>query len=100
MQAPQVNIHNLQSERDRALKGLNRCKACMKALKENWYDIIEIKEAIANDETVYAGGLWNDFSYQDQMDLVLASTKGGCFTTAEYKVIKEVWELTHEKAGI
>ena len=100
MQAPKVNIGNLQRELKQANKALYRVKACMGALKRNWLDIVEIKEAIDKDDLIYAGGLWNDLSYQDQMDLCLASTKGGCFTVAEYKIIKEAWTLTHEKAGI
>lgn len=48
-----------------------------------------IKERLAEDDHDAAAKEWAQISQDDQRALWLATTKGGCFTTAERKTIKE-----------
>jgi hypothetical protein len=48
-----------------------------------------IKERLAEDDLEPAAKEWAEISQDDQRALWLATTKGGCFTTAERKTIKE-----------
>lgn len=50
--------------------------------------VIAIKSAIENDDMYTAAECWNEIPTAAQIDLWLAPTKGGCFTTHERDVIK------------
>lgn len=52
--------------------------------RNNWEAVVQIKEAIANDDVMYANQLHEDFSNAEkELLLGTATTKGGIFTTAE-----------------
>lgn len=58
-------------------------------VRRHFYDIVEIKEALANDNYVDAAGIWYEMPEIDQTTLFcLAPTKGGIFTTEERTKIK------------
>ena len=58
-------------------------------VRNNFDEIVGIKEAIANENYDQVRPLWNDIDREDQKTLWVAPTKGGIFTTEERKVIKE-----------
>ena len=83
--------NNLQRELEQAQKALARCKACMRALLDNWDDVEAIKQAICDEDLIYAQGMWDDLELKDTEALMIAPTKGGCFTTKERAIIPEFW---------
>lgn len=78
----------LESEEEKAYK---RQQAHDAALGRNYIAVQIIKEKLAEDpQDLYTvAECWHEISQQDQIDLWLAPTKGGVFTTAERKVIHE-----------
>jgi len=81
---------HLQREIVQLKRDLNRSKACMAALWLNLDTVLEIKQALPEDE-VYAQQLWDELEYRDQDALMLAPKFGGCFTTLERMTISKFW---------
>ena len=53
-------------------------------VRDNWDTVVQIKEAIAENDVMYANQLHEDFSNEEkELLLGTATTKGGIFTTAE-----------------
>lgn len=64
-----------------------------------WFmHVLAIKEHLAKpDPDMYAvAECWAEIPQDDQLDLWLAPTKGGIFTTEERRAIKERLPKTHE----
>jgi len=59
------------------------------AIKNNFFSIYEIKNAILENDLSRAAEAWLELSREDQNTLWVAPTKGGIFTTDERKTIKE-----------
>lgn len=59
------------------------------ALGRHSESVAFIKDRIAVEDWAAMGLKWNLIPQNDQMDLWLATTKGGCFSTHERKCIKE-----------
>lgn len=59
--------------------------AHMNAARENFDEVVGIKEAIANEEWERAADLWGDVSDATRNDLWRATTKGGIWTIDERK---------------
>lgn len=80
--------YDLMSDEEKAHKRRQEHDA---ALGRHYISVQIIKEKLAeNDPDFYTvAELWNEIPQNDQMALWLAPTKGGVFTTAERKSIKE-----------
>jgi len=63
--------------------------ALQEAIKENFFSIYEIKQAIQEKDLYRAAEAWLELSREDQNTLWVAPTKGGIFTTAERDIIKK-----------
>ena len=59
------------------------------AIKDNFFSIYEIKNAILEKDLYRSAEAWLELSREDQNTLWVAPTKGGIFTTEERKIIKE-----------
>ena len=57
-------------------------------LRDNLWEVQEIKTAIFEDDLERAKAVWCDFTEQEQVSLWVAPTKGGIFTTKEREVMK------------
>ena len=58
--------------------------AHVETVRNNWDTVTEMKQAIANDDVMYANQLYEDFSNEEKILLLgTATTKGGIFTTGE-----------------
>jgi hypothetical protein len=66
-----------------------RMTSFTRAFAFNFSSVEAIKTYLSNDEIDLAKEAWNEIPHQDQMDLWLAVTKGGCFTTEERRLLKE-----------
>jgi len=94
MQAPKTqSMEALLRELAQTQKALARAKACAKAFRDEWASVAEIKRAIETDP-MYAQQLWEDLEFKTQQDLMLATTKGGVFTTRERELITSFWKVT------
>ena len=60
------------------------------AFAKHWRSVVAIKEWLQTDDPdMYSiAEAWNEIPQQDQLDLWLAPSKGGVFTTAERDAIK------------
>lgn len=54
------------------------------------FSIEAIKEAIADEAYSTANEAWSELSHNEQMALWRAPTQGGCFTTKEREIIKNI----------
>ena len=54
---------------------------------ETMEQVVLIKKAIAEGQIDDAKAYWSDFSQTEQMNLWIAPSKGGVFTTAERKAL-------------
>ena len=61
-----------------------------RAFALNYSSVEAIKTYLSHDQVDLAKEAWNEIPQQEQMDLWLATTKGGCFTTEERKLLKGV----------
>jgi len=61
----------------------------LNCIRENFEEIYQIKESLANEDVGTAVCTWSDFSREDQMTLWVAPSKGGIFTTWERDCIKK-----------
>lgn len=61
--------------------------ALNKLIRDKFDSITAIKDCIANEDYVTAGGYWQDLTKDDKKALWLAPTKGGIFTTDERNIM-------------
>lgn len=69
------------------------------ALARHSESVAYIKERIAAEDWPAVSAEWNAISQDDQMALWLAHTKGGVFTTAERKSLKEMLPVATKEAA-
>lgn len=79
--------YSFESEEEKAFKRQQKHDA---ALGRHYISVQLIKEQLAQDEPDMhsVAEMWSEIPQDDQMDLWLAPTKGGVFTTAERDAIK------------
>jgi hypothetical protein len=66
---------------------LNKLIAANKLVKEIWSSINEIKNALFDEDWIYAAQLWRELSDSEREGLNIAPTKGGIFTIEETKLM-------------
>ena len=71
----------------------NRWVKFTKALTENYESLMAIRTHLQNKEWEAAREAWNEVSNEDKVDLWVATTKGGWFTTKERDQMKHFAEL-------
>ncbi len=59
-----------------------------RSFASNYSSVEAIKTYLSSNELDLAKEAWNEIPQQEQMDLWLATSKGGCFTTEERKLLK------------
>jgi hypothetical protein len=64
-----------------------------KALNANMTSIAAIKDFIASESYSEAYEAWDELEREDQEAIMLATSKGGCFTTEERKTINNLYNL-------
>jgi hypothetical protein len=76
------------TEQGQKIETLTRAGTALMAhvefVRNNWDSVVEIKQAIADNDVMYANQLHEGFSNEEkELLLGIATTKGGIFTTAE-----------------
>ena len=79
-----VNAVHQQGQKDI----YERAQRFTKSLMKCYTSVVEIQRFLANGELEFAKEAWGELTEQEQMDLWLAPTKGGCFTTNERAQLK------------
>lgn len=70
-------------------RDMDRVLRSMSLVRVNLESILEIKQAIENDDYVYGSQVWFDFNEYERNTLFLAPSKGGVFTTKEREAIRQ-----------
>lgn len=71
------------------LKGAySAAQACMQAFINNYESVIAIQQSISNNDLSSAKEAWHEIDEDTQRALWLATSKGGCFTTEERRIMK------------
>ena len=76
---------------DRQDVELSRLLAHMSAVREHWPSIVWCKDALARDDKWAFLEAWQELSHEVQVALWVAPSKGGVWTTAERKQMREWW---------
>lgn len=79
-----VNAVHQQGQKDI----YERAQRFTKTLMKCYASVVEIQRYLASGELEFAKEAWRELTEQEQMDLWLAPTKGGCFTTNERAQLK------------
>lgn len=66
----------------------NRSLNLLRAIQEHWETIYEVKVGIRENRYSEAREAWEELSWDDQIALWVAPSKGGIFTTEERRIIK------------
>lgn len=73
----------ISQQKEREYEGDQYLIAHMHAARENFDEVVGIKEAIANEDWETAADLWGDVNDASRNDLWRATTKGGIWTIPE-----------------
>jgi hypothetical protein len=92
-----MDIREINMSREAHLEGtLKRTVRLCQAITRNMDDIACIKTALKAEDLTFARQLLNELDTEDQKLLMIAPTKGGCFTTEERKTLRGLWDITSE----
>lgn len=70
---------------------LSRLLSHMKAVREHWPHVVEIKRALSTDDGCYFNQLWDELSKEAQIALYISPTGGGLWTTREREKMRKFW---------
>ena len=76
---------------DRKDPELLRLLSHMKAVRENWLSVVYLKEALCRDAGLMFLEGWQELEREVQINLWIATTKGGVWTIPERRQMREWW---------